>query len=1378
MKSFLKRRKSNVGEQAMTGGGGARASPALPTQPPDFARPSPSKSATLSSIEMPDLRFSRMDLEASLAAVGAGSPASMYQRSPKESFGSSLRSQQQHRPDSTRGTSNHLVDKQQLVDSATRAMNIEVPVKAPEKHTASPLGAVTPDTASSRKQQPTREAVERSLRGREQDLREPDASRQPRKPEKSRSRPDLSTARGRKTPEDQERHDGVGSRTVQKRSLSLPRIAQRASPASSRGPSPAMPSGPPPKAPQISQSQHQGQQRSKTQDESFHHVDGPKPQPQARPAQAPRPSSPQSFPILGRQQLSEGPTRRTEPHGTSSEPIGKKAQKVPSGMPSSLATQSTSKVQSSQKPASSKARSQLPAADARPRMSPRGSEAQLGYETRDRHAMPPAREDEPLQSSRKSQVNSRHQDRQVSQQKVSINSQQRAPKSSQPHAQAPPRAASRDVAADTRPRKPIKVTRQPQPAHKSAEEEKGRRPTQEFPSTPSGKPRNLPTTSSSEGGNTTSSTGDGARHSMDSNTSYGSAADDFAYPDAHHSPEHVQRRPRRDTEREERAQSRLSAAMDVELQRNGFADDQSRRHERTDSKTSQHSTFSAMLLASRPGGAGDRSVDATKQPAARKQQEIDTAREMAVMQQYVQRPAREPEAARLTPAQVAQQKTQRAVMAAAAMYRRPEPQVLLRRIRERAPTVQQNERVVRRELIAEGEGWRTRGVGDAQGPETFDKHWRTVKETIQIKRPKATGPESTESNAAPQADGEAKPEDAKPEGAKPEDAKPTEPEFEVIEEKVEAHYNDLFELIWTATTPDVSERMLSHLDIADIRNMRQTSQSVRFAIGTHREIIIKHFLEPIGYRTWSHQKTPAATSRSRYYAQHQQHLQQQQSGMHLLASHDPCPISLDDLEAFLLSPELLPEYPLVARDYIVNKDAMDQAIPQLARASTRAYNRVLTRLRQQPVYKLPSGASDRGVSRSCTTANVTSSPHADRLFGNANRHNSYYPQRKGSAPAEHTMPQLTLSMPRDGAFHVNTIGSPTQDHGSDQGPMVSSPTVMSPVLNSDGSPKMPQVSSPGAMSLPAQNCGSPLLASEAVQSAPSRPALASPWKPGRAALFRVWVPPRDPSGWLSDDELASCELELYNSGVWNFMKRGDVVWDVAVPDSMNDGKYIFDGHYLRDLSYAYDVVGHLPAWLNAVVFCPSYWHNIIKASTPQPVVHFDISPWRDQILNSLRLVQDHVETMGAGGARYRVAKWLYRSAANVASGQIISKMNSGLEVVDEGWKGRIVIEMEGTAESAKLLIERCAGPEAAPADKAALLARVMGDAQAARNMMNTFDTNGLFPAPQQQKGNAAAGGAATLRGEVQTSPWAIMRERSRPGLIWLRPLSARQRLVA
>ncbi|CBQ71965.1 conserved hypothetical protein [Sporisorium reilianum SRZ2] len=432
----------------------------------------------------------------------------------------------------------------------------------------------------------------------------------------------------------------------------------------------------------------------------------------------------------------------------------------------------------------------------------------------------------------------------------------------------------------------------------------------------------------------------------------------------------------------------------------------------------------------------------------------------------------------------------------------------------------------------------------------------------------------------------------------------------------EVMYSDLGELIWSATTPDVIARLISHLDYADVKALRQTSQSIRFTLGqlAGREIVLARFLSCVGYEAW----TPTEVDGK-------------------LVDKDPYPLSFSDCEAFLLSFDLMPEYALVGAEYARAPHKMDPRYPRLARATTRAYNRVLTRLRMQPHFRVPSPSQ----------------------------------QQRGEV---------------------------TQ-------------------------------------------------------------AIKSPWKPGRAGFFRAWVPSQEAGGWLSDTELARCERELFIAGVLPHLQKGDVVWDCAVGDERNEGKYIFDGRYLRDLSFMFDRAGHLPSWLNAFQYAPSYYHNIVRSSdAAQPVVYLDVLPWRDQIVASMRLVQDQVETFAPHGARYRISKWLYRAVVTVVPGTIIS--DEGVAVVDAGWHGKIVIETEGTAEHAKELISRCAGPAESAHIKARLLASVM-DADASMRVPKA-------PAPTRDEQGKRV---------ETTSPWAIVRARSRPGLIWVRPMDMRERVV-
>jgi hypothetical protein len=79
----------------------------------------------------------------------------------------------------------------------------------------------------------------------------------------------------------------------------------------------------------------------------------------------------------------------------------------------------------------------------------------------------------------------------------------------------------------------------------------------------------------------------------------------------------------------------------------------------------------------------------------------------------------------------------------------------------------------------------------------------------------------------------------------------------------------------------------------------------------------------------------------------------------------------------------------------------------------------------------------------------------------------------------------------------------------------------------------------------------------------------------------------------------------------------------------------------------------------------------------------------------------------------------YRSAFKITPGAIVSKQGGsggkgpgGLEIVSEDWAGTLVIETEGTSEHANMLMARCA---------------------------------------------------------IQSNtPWRILRERSRPGKLWIR----------
>lgn len=83
------------------------------------------------------------------------------------------------------------------------------------------------------------------------------------------------------------------------------------------------------------------------------------------------------------------------------------------------------------------------------------------------------------------------------------------------------------------------------------------------------------------------------------------------------------------------------------------------------------------------------------------------------------------------------------------------------------------------------------------------------------------------------------------------------------------------------------------------------------------------------------------------------------------------------------------------------------------------------------------------------------------------------------------------------------------------------------------------------------------------------------YKPGRAASLRVWVPTRS-VGWMTDQEVVDVEREVWKSGFWAELRKGDVIRNVAIEALGNSGVLIFDGRFLRDLAYTHDSLGHLP----------------------------------------------------------------------------------------------------------------------------------------------------------------------------------------------------------
>jgi len=200
---------------------------------------------------------------------------------------------------------------------------------------------------------------------------------------------------------------------------------------------------------------------------------------------------------------------------------------------------------------------------------------------------------------------------------------------------------------------------------------------------------------------------------------------------------------------------------------------------------------------------------------------------------------------------------------------------------------------------------------------------------------------------------------------------------------------------------------------------------------------------------------------------------------------------------------------------------------------------------------------------------------------------------------------------------------------------------------------------------------------------------------------------------------------------------------MAVGDEGNAGRLVWDGRYLIDLDYTYSPMGDVPRALPSLAFAPSYFHRVIRiAGDKNPIVNIDISFWAEEIAANLQLLQDRVKTETPQGNYHTVVRWVHRSSFNIrhlhAPHAPAMFLPSREQIpIDQGWIGTVVVEAEGTNEGLADLQQRCRGG---------------------------------FPP-------SAAPGHMLRRGEREFTVWRILRERSRPGEIWIRAVSYKERLI-
>ena len=262
--------------------------------------------------------------------------------------------------------------------------------------------------------------------------------------------------------------------------------------------------------------------------------------------------------------------------------------------------------------------------------------------------------------------------------------------------------------------------------------------------------------------------------------------------------------------------------------------------------------------------------------------------------------------------------------------------------------------------------------------------------------------------------------------------------------------------------------------------------------------------------------------------------------------------------------------------------------------------------------------------------------------------------------------------------------------------------------------------------------------------------MSSPYVPGYVSTFRAWAPqPNDENADMYGSEIQRLERELFIAGIWRFLQRGDVVVNAA-----NANCYLFNGEVFTSLSTHHDPIGHLPSFINMFLF-PITYYDWIVPSTYMPVMYLDILPWRQQLVSSLQLVRDNIDTIGSNGQVYRIAKWVYRARMTIDVPQESTASGFAESPYDAhfSWNGTVVFEVEGTSEHVYDFLQRCTSPNESPDLSHTFLDSVL-------NRTNHSVQVPTLPEPQN--------GLAML----PTYPWRLLRHRSHPGSYLFSPVQS------
>ncbi|KAI9608014.1 hypothetical protein H4Q26_005467 [Puccinia striiformis f. sp. tritici PST-130] len=245
---------------------------------------------------------------------------------------------------------------------------------------------------------------------------------------------------------------------------------------------------------------------------------------------------------------------------------------------------------------------------------------------------------------------------------------------------------------------------------------------------------------------------------------------------------------------------------------------------------------------------------------------------------------------------------------------------------------------------------------------------------------------------------------------------------------------------------------------------------------------------------------------------------------------------------------------------------------------------------------------------------------------------------------------------------------------------------------------------------------------------------------GKVPVFRLWMPCA--SNRMSKADLLKCEVEMLRSKVHSFFRIGDIFCNTAIGSSDNAGRLIYDGQHLHELQYVWDPVGHLPVRLAQYVSVSSVvYHHTIKSSNLNPIFYLDLTDYKEQLINSLSLASLN-EPHKISHESSQEGMHTYLGLIEIRAGAQTGEYNNHQEVIHPGWIGKLTIEIQvSSADKLDHLI----------------LSRF--------NKSRLVDF--LSPAFDHSSKETRCKVLSQMKA-AQLSPWRVIRQKSSPGMVWIR----------